>query len=219
VYACDLRGHGKSPGKRGHIDRFSYYLGDADAFLSLVRDMEPERPVFLLGHSLGGLITARLAEEQSLELPGLILSSPFLRLRMPVPPWKRAAASLLSRLAPAMEMPSGLPLEWISHDQAVVEATRKDPLSHQDATPRWFTETLRVQPLAVEAAAAIRSPAALLYAGADRIADPEETERFYAGLSVEKYGRRYNGYYHEIFNEVGREEVFDDLERWLGAHC
>ena len=149
---------------------------------------------------------------------GLILSSPFLRLKMPVPLWKRAAASVLSRLAPSFAMPSDIPMEWISHDKAIVEETRADPLEHQVATPRWFTETLLAQTQVVQRAGSIRIPVVLLYAGDDKIAEAEESERFFERLTVDKVARRYDGYYHEIFNEIGREAVFEDLESWLEAH-
>ena len=99
-----------------------------------------------------------------------------------------------------------------------MEETRRDPLSHQDATPRWFTETLKTQPLVVEAAGALRAPVALLIAGDDRIADIRESERFFERLSVPKTIRRYKGFYHELFNEIGREQVFRDLEAWLSAN-
>ncbi len=215
MYACDLRGHGLSTGKRGYISRFSDYLLDADAFLKCVRQAEAEAPVFLLGHSMGGLIAALYAEQPAAKLPGLILSSPFLRLRMAVPGWKWAASAVLSTLAPSIAIPSGLPLEWISHDTSIVEKTRRDPLSHRDGTPRWFTETLRAQSLVAERAGAISTPVALLIAGDDRIADTEESERFFARLNAPKALHRYEGYYHELFNEIGRENVFRDLEVWL----
>jgi len=146
----------------------------------------------------------------------LILSSPFLRLKMPVPAWKWAASSVLSVIAPSLTLPSGLPLEWLSHDAAIVEKTRRDPLSHRDGTPRWFTETLKVQPTVAESAGTICSPVALLVAGDDKIADTTESERFFARLTAPKILRRYDGYYHEIFNEIGRETVFEDIEVWLG---
>ena len=150
VYACDLRGHGLSPGRRGHIERFSEYLLDTAGFLRLVRTQERDRPLILLGHSLGGLIAARYAQDPAVDLPGMVLSSPFLRLKLPVPAWKTVAASALSRFAPALPMPSGLPLKWISHDTDIVEETRRDPLSHRCTTPRWFTETVAAQVDAVE---------------------------------------------------------------------
>ena len=87
VHVYDLRGHGRSAGRRGHLGRFGDYLDDTAVYLEAVRGEQPGRPLFLLGHSLGGLIAAAYAEDRPTEgLAGLILSSPFLRLGMPVPP-------------------------------------------------------------------------------------------------------------------------------------
>ena len=177
--------------------------------------MNPRCQPFLVGHSLGGLIAVRYAEEASPDLPGIALSSPFLRLKMDVPVWKRAAASVLSMVAPSVELPSDIPIELISHDPAVLKRTLKDPLSHRVGTPRWFTETLAAQKRAMELAGSIRTPLALLYAGDDRIADAGTSEKFFDRLTVDKVAHRYAGYYHEIFNEVGRDAVFADLETWL----
>ncbi len=217
VYSFDLRGHGRSPGKRGHIDRFADYLLDTAAFLRMVREVEKDRPAFLLGHSMGGLIAARYAQDSLGELPGLILSSPFLRLKLPVPAWKRTAALVLSSVAPTFTLPSELPPEWLSSDQELTEEARRDPLIHRGATARWFTETLATQSDVMRRAGSIRAPVALLYAGDDRVADSTASDTFFELLSVPKIAHRYEGYLHEIFNEIGRLRVFHDLEAWLAT--
>jgi len=100
VHAYDLRGHGRSGGRRGHVGRFSEYLDDTGLFLAAVRGDEPGRPVVLLGHSLGGLITASYVQQRPTgDLTGLALSSPFLRLTVPVSAFKVAAARVLSVVA------------------------------------------------------------------------------------------------------------------------
>jgi len=215
LFACDLRGHGRSPGRRGHIHRFKDYLRDVEALVDCARRNAPATPLFLLGHSLGGLIAARYTEDFTPGLAGLILSSPFLQLRMPVPLWKRAAASVLTVLAPAMPMPSDIDLRLLTHDTAIVEETAHDPLSHQWATPRWFTETLGEQPIAIDQAPAIRPPVALLLAGDDRIADIGASEELAARTTAPVFARTYPGMFHELFNERDREIVFQDVEAWI----
>jgi len=217
IFAVDLRGNGRSPGKRGYIDRFTDYLQDASALLEMVRRDVPGVPLFLLGHSMGGLIAAALAEKWDSDVAGIVLSSPFLGISMPVPAWKSAAAIALSAIAPSLTMTTDLNLDLISHDAILVEATRRDPLSHQCGTPRWFTETIEAQKQAIERADSIRAPIAILYAGDDRIADAAATERFFDRLTGPKVKHRYEGYYHEILNEVGRETVIADLESWLAS--
>ena len=219
VFTFDLRGHGRSPGRRGHVDRFGDYLVDTRAFLALVRGACPDAPVFLLGHSMGGLIATALAEEGDAGLAGVVLSSPFLGMRLAVPAFQVRAARLLSRVAPALRMNNPLRAEQLSHDAAVVAAADADPLNHRQTTMRWGAEILSAQPAVVAAAERLRAALLLLYADDDPIADPRAAEELFArAASADKSTRCYVGYYHEIFNEVGRAAVFEDLAAWLGEH-
>jgi alpha-beta hydrolase superfamily lysophospholipase len=216
-YAYDLRGHGKSPGQRGHISKFDEYLADTDAFLKFVRSQAPSRKVFLLGHSLGGLIVAAYAEDHSRELPGLIMSSAFLRIKMPVPGWKLLMGRVLSSLAPASSMANDLPAHLLSHDPAI-DVYDNDPLNHHVFTARWSTEVMAAQLRTLDRAGEIATPVLVLYAGDDQIADPEGSALFFERLkATDKASHRYDGYYHEIFNETGKEAVFKDLEAWLAG--
>jgi alpha-beta hydrolase superfamily lysophospholipase len=218
LYAYDLRGHGQSAGQRGHIHRFNEYLSDTDTFLKLVREREPNRQVFLLGHSLGGLIASAYAEEHPGELPGLIMSSAFLQFKIKVPGWKAAVARVMSALNPTMTMPNDLPASWLSHDPAIVAAYDTDPLNHHVATARWFTEILAAQTRTLDRASELQIPVLALYAGDDLIGDPAGSALFFERVQLaDKTQHRYDGYYHETFNEVEKEIVFRDLEAWLAS--
>jgi alpha-beta hydrolase superfamily lysophospholipase len=219
VHVYDLRGHGRSAGRRGHVVRFSDYLDDTAVFLGALRDEQPERPLHLLGHSLGGLIASAYVEDRPADaLAGLILSSPFLRLGMPVPPLKLGIARLLSLVAPAVNVGNTMDPSALSHDEAVVSAYRSDPLNHHVATARWAAEVLAAQRAALSAADRIRLPFLLLYGDADAVAEPQAgRELFERAASVDKTVHRYEGYYHEIFNEPGRDAVFADVAAWLEA--
>jgi len=221
LHVYDLRGHGRSAGRRGHLGRFSDYLDDTAVFLEAVRGEQPGRPLILLGHSLGGLIAAAYVEDRPTEgLAGLILSSPFLRLGMPVPPLKLNAARLLSLVAPTVNVGNTLTAAALSHDQDVVRAYGTDPLNHHVATARWAAEVVAAQNAALSAAGDIRLPLLLLYGDADAVADPHAAgELFAAAGSTDKTSRCYEGYYHEIFNETGRAAVFADLAAWLEARA
>ncbi len=220
IHVFDLRGHGRSPGVRGHIERFSQYVDDARLFADTVAAEQPGVPLFLLGHSLGGLIATACAEARPDGLAGLILSSPFLRVRLPVSGAKRAAAKVLSLVAPARDIGNSIPAEELSHEPEVVAAYTSDPLNHHVATARWAAEVLAAQSAALSAAGRLRLPLLVLYAGADTIADPAASrELFAAAASADKTLRCYEGYYHELFNEVGRDAVFADLGAWLEARA
>jgi len=216
LYAFDLRGHGKSAGQRGHINRFDEYLSDTDTFLKLVREQQPGRKVFLLGHSLGGLIVAAYAEDHPGELPGLIMSSAFLQFKLKVPGWKMALARTLSNLMPTFTMTNDVPAAHLSHDSALVAAYDVDPLNHHVATARWGTQVIAAQTRTLDRAGEVTIPVLVLYAGADQIADPEGSALFFERVKLtDKAVHRYDGYYHEIFNEMDKDTVFRDLEVWL----
>lgn len=219
VYVYDLRGHGLSTGDRGRIRRFTDYLDDTAQFLDVVRATQPGRPVFLLGHSLGGLIAAIFAIRRPDGLEALILSSPFLRLLMDVPRSKRIGATVLSALVPGLNIGNTVQAADLSHDQSVVDAYVTDPLVHHVAPARWATEMLAAQSAAVSAAPSLMLPLLLLYADVDAIADPAASREFFgAAGSADKSLKCYEGFYHELFNESGNDAVFADLVSWLRAH-
>jgi len=218
-YAYDLRGHGKSPGQRGHVNRFEEYLADTDAFLKLVRQLNPGRKLFLLGHSVGGLIAAAFAESYpTSELSGLIMSSAFLQMKMKVPGWKMTLARTLSNLLPTFTMANDLGADLLSHDPAVAAAYIADPLNHYVTTARWGMEIFAAQARTLDRAGEVKLPTLVIYAGDDQIADPEGSALFFERLkATDKTTHRYDGYYHEIFNEVGKETVFKEMENWLAG--
>jgi alpha-beta hydrolase superfamily lysophospholipase len=218
VYAYDLRGHGQSSGARGQVGRFADYLDDTEVFLDEVRRAQPGKPLFLLGHSMGGLVCALLAEERPLDVRGLVLSSPFLQLADMVPPTKKVGVGILARVWPGKDVGNTVQAAHLSHDEAVVERYVTDPLVHHVATARWAAATLAAQDAAMAGAAAITLPLLVLYGTDDHVADAAFTEELFArAASDDKSILRYEGYYHECFNETGRERVFDDLAAWVAA--
>ena len=218
AYAYDLRGHGQSTGTRGQIARFDDYLDDTAIFLDEVRRRQSGRPVVLLGHSLGGLICARFAQERPCDVRALILSSPFFALTVQPEPLKLFGAKVLSAVWPGRDIGNTVRAADLSHDQAVVDAYVTDPLVHHVATARWAAETLAAQEAAMAAASRVTLPLLLLYGKDDEVADPAFAEAFFA-----QPGRRTRSSsttrasIHELFNEVGRDQVFADVATWLAG--
>lgn len=202
---------------RGHINRFDEYLSDTDAFLKIVRQLNPGCKLFLLGHSLGGLIVSAYVENYPTgELSGLLMSSAFLGFKLRVSAAKAAIGRLMSNLVPAMTMKNDLSAALLSHDPAVVAAYDTDPLNHHVATARFFTEITAAQARTLERAGEVKLPLLVMYAGDDQIVDPECSRVFFEGAaSADKTTHRYDNYYHEIFNEANKEAVFKDMENWL----
>lgn len=219
VYAYDLRGHGLSSGTRGQVRRFGDYLDDTAVFLDEVRARQPGRPLFLLGHSLGGLIAVHFAARRPEGLSGLALSSPFFRLVMEVLPSKIVGAKVLSLVYPGWNIGNTLLAADLSHDQSVVDTYVTDPLTHHVAPARWATEMLAAQGTVLSAAERLSLPLVLLYSADDAVADPVACHEFFAVAgSADKTEHRYEGLYHELFNELDGEAVYADLSAWLEGH-
>lgn len=219
VYALDLRGHGDSDGRRGHVRRFDQLLQDVDRFRREVQGMvRPDMPTFLIGHSLGGLVSLRYLEEYNPPFRGAVLSAPWLSTALPIPFWKVGLAQVLTRVAPSLPLRANVPPEFLSHDPAVVEAYRSDPLVHDRITPRMFTEISSAMGLVFQRADRIGVPLLFLLPGADRITDTQRTRALARSIQqIPVTVRLFPDAYHELFNEVDRSLVLSELRAWLAA--
>ena len=213
-HALDLRGHGRSEGVRGHVLRFQDYLDDLDLFLAeLPQDALPR---FLVGHSLGGLLSLRYVLDRPEAFAALALSSPYLHLATDVHFLKETMATAASHLAPTLLTKSPIAAKALSHDPVMVQAYIDDPLVFKTFNARWFFEARKAQEEILERAAEIRLPVLMMIGSADPIAEPERSRQVFARLgSLDKTLKVYDGFFHEIFNEVERERVIRDLVEWL----
>ncbi len=215
AYLLDLRGHGRSEGRRGHLSRFSQLLGDLHSFRRVVR-VRTAAPQVLLGHSFGGLVALRYLETQPLEpLAGTIVASPFLGLGFAVNPLKLLAGRLLADLAPSVSLPTGLDSEALSRDPAVGPAYRADPLVHQRMTAGAWKEIQWAQRAVAADAHRIEGPIQFLLTGEDRIVDAEMARAFADGLRGEVQVRWYPEMYHEALHDPQRAQVMADVLTFL----
>lgn len=218
VYALDHRGHGRSEGQRGHVKRFAELVADLHAFRIRVEEDQRERPLVLVGHSLGGLIAVHYALAHGQELVGTVLSSPALGLSGGPSRLLVWVARLLSLVAPRVSFRGNVAPELLSHDPSVGPAYATDPLVHRSVSARFFTELSRAIRIAHERAGELRVPLLVLQAGDDRLVDPRSVEDFAARAASEvKKVYVYPGLYHEIFNETQKGAVFADMEQWIEA--
>jgi alpha-beta hydrolase superfamily lysophospholipase len=220
VYALDLRGHGASEGRRGHVERFDHYLQDLDRFRSEIQGTtESDLPLFVLGHSMGGLIVARYIEEYESPFQGAIITSPWLATAMAVPRWKAMAASFLNKFLPSLPIDADVDDRYLSHDPLIITRYREDPLVHGKITPRLFAEASQAMGLVMQRSERIRIPVLLLLAGDDRIVDTRKSEAFARSLTAPDVTIRVlPEYYHEVLNDYDRETVFKEIHDWILRH-
>jgi alpha-beta hydrolase superfamily lysophospholipase len=217
VLSYDVRGHGKSPGERGFIERFAIYLDDLAAVRAAAKQLAPAGPMILLGHSHGSLITLRaLCDGNPPDCVAAIVSSPYLALRLAVPGYKKLLARVASRLAPKLAQPNSLRVEDLTSDKQKQDERIADKLCFDVATSRWFTESTRAQAYVAEHAARIKVPTTWLVGAADPIADPAQSRIVAARVPNATY-HDLVGLKHEVFNETTRGQVFAEVRRVLGA--
>lgn len=217
VYGLDLRGHGRSEGRRAHVDRYADWLDDLDAFRALVAGRHPGLPVVLLGHSMGGQLALSYALERSAGLAGLALSAPALASAA-VPGAAVPVLRRLARLAPTLR-PVGIDHRLISKDPAVVAGYRTDPLVHHGRPTLGLSVALfdRFAELP-ERSAALRLPLLVQHGLSDRLTDPAGTRRLVAACrSPDRTVHWYPGLWHEIYHEPERAAPLADLREWLAA--
>jgi len=213
----DLHGSGLSEGKRGHIDSFSQYTDDLKAALEYTRGLHPKAH-FLGGHSLGGLIAARIAVENPPGISGVFLSGAAFRLAFDPPAWKTGMSGFLSKVLPSLQLGNELDVADLTHDKEIVDRQRNDPHNHGKVTPKMYVECLKTQREVINRRNQLRLPLLIMHGGADKINAVSGSEEFHtAAGSKEKQLIIYEGFYHEIFNEIERERVFSDLIGWMDS--
>jgi acylglycerol lipase len=216
VYALDQRGHGRSGGKRGHVDSFMDYVDDLKLFIDIIQEENNSIPLVLLGHSMGGVVACKYALAHSEDLSGLILSSPGLSPSQEVPGWKKTLVMFLSSYLPRTGFPVGIDPKLLSHDPDVVEAYENDRFVHSQITAKWATEFTKNGQECLNRALELRMPILALHGKDDMIVDYRATEKIYhnaSSLNKELY--LFKGLYHETMNEIEYKKVIQIISRWI----
>jgi alpha-beta hydrolase superfamily lysophospholipase len=219
AYAPDHRGHGKSQGQRVYVERFTHYLDDLKTFFDMVRGWHPELKIFLVGHSMGGTISLAYALRHQDELDGLILSGAGIKIGTSFSPLLILIGKIIAVILPKMGL-IVLDAPAISRDPETVAAYDDDPLVYRGkVTARLGAELIATLQSFPGQASQLRLPVLILHGGADKLTDPQGSAWLHeVASSTDKTLKIYEGYYHEVFNELGREQVLADVENWLTAH-
>ena len=216
VYALDHEGHGHSQGLRGYINSFDDFLTTLDQYLNNIANQHPGKKLFLVGHSMGGVISSAYLLEHQQKLAGCILSGAALATGDVISPVQKVVLNTLSKVLPKLPV---LQLEAndVCHDPAVVEAYKNDPhVFTGKIRVRLITEILRTADRVLKYAANISLPMLILHGGDDKMASPSGSEKLYAGISSsDKTLKIYPGLYHEIFLEPEKLEIYATIHTWL----
>jgi len=214
TYALDHRGRGRSDGERFYVQNFSDYVADLATFITLVKSQESGLPIYLLGHSAGGVIAAMYALEHESELAALICES--IAHEVPAPDFALAVLKGLSHVAPHAHV-LRLKNEDFSRDPKVVEAMNNDPLiAHEVQPTQTVAEMVRADERLKREFPHITLPLLILHGTADKVTKPSGSKHFHerAG-STDKTLRLYDGGYHDLLADSVKEIVMADILSWL----
>lgn len=245
LIGCDLRGHGRSAGRRGHTPTYDTLMDDIGRLLAEAAVRYGEKPCFLYGHSLGGNLVLNYALRRHLtplpplparrgendvplpsqgggagagQLAGVISTSPAIRVATPLPPLQVALARVVNKVAPAMQMANGLVLEGLARDPEVIRAYTSDPLVHTKISVRLATSMLEAGEWALAHAAEFPVPLLLVHGSADRLTSAAASQEFAAKARKNCTLKIWEGFYHETHNEPEKAEVLGFMVAWLQAH-
>jgi alpha-beta hydrolase superfamily lysophospholipase len=220
VTAYDHRGHGLSDGLPGHVDRFDEYEDDLDRVLLSVRSRGQPRDLFLLGHSMGGLIALRYLAKERKPIAAAVVSAPLIEVAVRVPAHKMMIARVGARVAPRLRLGNEINPAVLSRDPEVGLAYAADPLVNRVVSPRWFTEVTQAMVEIKQWAPRITVPLLVMHGTEDKLARVEATKKLFEHLgSKDKELGIYQGYYHELFNEPEKQQIFDRVSTWLDKHA
>jgi len=219
VYGMDHVGHGKSDGVRVHVQRFEDFTDTLRTFFDMIKNWHPETPIFMVGHSLGGLIAAIYLLEHPSELTGAVLSGPSVKIPDHISSATIFLGKMFSALIPKLGL-VGLDPAGVSRDPAVVEAYINDPLVYGGkTTARLAAEIVRAMQRVSAEGSGITLPVLIIQGGQDRLVDPSGAQMLYEKIgSKDKIIKIYDSLYHEVFNEPEHDQVLSYVEGWLESH-
>ncbi|HAW07817.1 MAG TPA: alpha/beta hydrolase [Bacteroidetes bacterium] len=219
VYGFDHLGHGKSDGPRVYIDRFQDFLDTIKTYFDMIQSWQPGKPVYLIGHSMGGLISAIYLLEYQNDFAGAVLSGASVKIPAHISPVTITIGRVFSRILPKFGLIK-LEADGISRDENVVKAYVNDPLvCTGKITARLAGELLGATQRIMAEAEKITLPILILHGGADKLVESDASRWFHDRIrSTDKTLKVYPGLFHEVFNEPEHGAVLRDVEGWIMRH-
>ncbi|HEU4997098.1 MAG TPA: alpha/beta hydrolase [Gemmatimonadaceae bacterium] len=216
AYAVDLRGRGRSDGERFYVENADDYVSDVDLMVQLARTREPELPVFMLGHSAGGVVACLYTLKNQGELTGLICES--FAFQVPAPDIALAILKGLSHIAPHLRV-LRLKNEDFSRDPQVVQNMDGDPLIADETQPAETVAALvRADERLDDEFSRFTLPLLILHGTEDKATRPSGSQKFYEkASSADKTLKLYEGHFHDLLNDVDKAKVMSDIREWIDA--
>jgi acylglycerol lipase len=216
VYAIDLRGRGQSDGERFYIEDMQDYVSDVEKLAAVVKSREPGLPVFLFGHSAGGVVSCTYTLEHQSELEGLICED--FAFQVPAPDFALAVLKGLGHVAPHAHV-FKLNNKDFSRDPKAVQAMNDDPLIKNETQPTsTMAAMVRADERLKKELSLITLPVLIIHGTEDKVTKPSGSQFFYdVAKSADKTLKFYEGSYHDPLADIGREQVIDDIKGWIGA--
>lgn len=214
----DQRGHGNSEGKRGHTPSYDHLLNSVDDLLSKAGEYFPEIPQVLYGHSMGGGLVLNYVAEWQPNIAGLIVSSPWLKLAFEPPALQVKLGKLMNKIYPAFAQSSKLDTKAISRNPDEVKKYENDTLVHDMISAKFFLEAYEYGLQVMQRGADIHVPVLIYHGTADKLTSDAATKEFARTINGDVTFRLFDGSYHEIHNDLNKDELFDLMIQWLDEH-
>lgn len=214
IYTGDLTGHGLSDGRRVFINSIRDYIENVDFFISRIKN---DKPIFLLGHSMGGLIVLfYMLFNKPSNIKGVIASSPYLKDKIKISALKYILGKVAASIFPRLQIESGLKGEMVCRDKEIAEKYDADQLNCSKVTARWFVEVEKARNMLMQEQKGFAAPCLILQAGEDLAVDAKGVKQFYQEISSkDKEFVLYDDYYHEILNDPEKDKVIEKINTWL----
>jgi hypothetical protein len=216
VYGVDHYGHGNSPGARGHLQNYELYLNEIKALKKMLDEQTDKLPLLLYGHSLGGNIVLHWIIEHVKSVDYVIVSAPWIKLKLVPPPWKISLMRWLSGILPALSQSNELDPNWLSRDKLIVERYINDPLVHNKITLSAANILFQRAEILDHYNKHISDKILIIHGLDDEITDASESKAFALRTGIDYYG--VEGLYHELHNEPEQIEIFNYICNWLNKN-
>jgi acylglycerol lipase len=217
VLRMDLRGHGKSEGKRGHTPSYDHLMNDLNDICQKARELYTELPVVFYGHSMGGNLVLNFMIRKKPQIAMAIVTAPYLKLAFEPPSWKVALGKLSAGIMPTLTQVTGLETAALSRDPEVVAAYEKDALVHDRITSAFFVNVHFAGPYAIQHAKEISVPTLVIHGTSDRLTSHKGSEELSQRSAKNVEVRFLEGWYHELHNEPEKEQVLKSISDWMNS--